>query len=150
MVHYQSRFGLNRIILQLTAAVTITILSHDRLSGQIASVAKPVKEAKPLEQLYIVSAVGKFVSVTDGSGKEYFRSIVKPVISVTVGGALGKHVVSVIDNNNKKSDLFSFEVNANTDIDDAGYYKDMFHLFYRGMFADADAKEGNLPYYLER
>ena len=135
----------HRIILQLTAAVTITIFSHTGLSGQMPSIARPIKEAKPLEQLYIVNAMGKFVSVTDGSGKEYFRSIVKPVISIMIGGALGKHVVSVIDNNNKKHDLFAFDVNATTDIDDAGYYKDMFHLFYRGMFADADAKEGTYP-----
>jgi hypothetical protein len=110
----------HRIILQLTAAVTITIFSHTGLSGQMPSIARPIKEAKPLEQLYIVNAMGKFVSVTDGSGKEYFRSIVKPVISVMIGGALGKHVVSVIDNNNKKHDLFAFDVNAATDIDDAG------------------------------
>src|SRR4030095_2903655 len=126
MNHLKSR---HRIILQLTAAFTITIFNHTLSSGQIPSIAAPVKEAKPLEQLFIVNAVGNFVSITDGSGKEYFHSVVKPVIPVTVGGALGKHVVSVTDKNNKKHDLFAFDVNATTDIDDGGYYKDMFHLF---------------------
>jgi hypothetical protein len=113
-----------------------------QISRLTSGVAKPVTQAKPLEQLYIINPGGNIVSVTDGDGKVYLRTSAKPVISFTVGGALGKHIISVTDNNGKKKKIFEFEVIAHTEIDDGGYYKDMFHLFYQGMFADVDAKEG--------
>ena len=44
---------------------------------------------------------------------------------------------------NKITDSIAFDVDARTDIDDGGYYKKMFGLFYNGMFADR--KEGTFP-----
>ena len=109
------------------------------------ALAKPVSTALPLDLLYITNASGKQVMVLDAEGKEYFRSAIKPVIPFTVGGALGKHSVASVDNNNKRKILLEFEVAASTVIDDGGYYKNMFHLFHGGMFADADAKNGTYP-----
>ncbi|MEP7144158.1 MAG: hypothetical protein ABI707_14845, partial [Ferruginibacter sp.] len=59
-----------------------------------------------------------------------------------VGGAIGKHTVSVNDTKGKRTTILSFDVDAITDIDDGGYYKNMFDLFYKGMQGDpADSSQ---------
>ena len=92
-------------------------------------------EAKPLQDLSIIGARGKTIEVTDGSGTVYLKTMVSPVVHFRVGGALGKHTIYVIDANGHKNILFRFTVDAGTDIDDGGYYKKMFDLFYKGMDA---------------
>jgi len=98
---------------------------------------------QPLQQLAIANAKGTTIKVFDGNGKEYFSADVKPVTNFTVGGALGKQVIRIYDHQNKAIDSINFFVYAKTNIDDGGYYKNMFHLFYNGMFADV--KEGTFP-----
>jgi hypothetical protein len=142
----------NQIIkLQLTAFYFITctmVLANNGIAQTMlfpSGISKKVTQASPLDQLIITNAKGNVVVVIDGNGNEYFRSAIKPIIPFTVGGALGKHSVLSIDQNNQKKVILEFDVNATTSVDDGGYYKNMFHLFYRGMFADADAKDGTYP-----
>jgi hypothetical protein len=94
---------------------------------------------QPLQKLAIINANGNTIKVFDGNGKEYFSSSIKPITGFTVGGALGKQTVRIY-NQNKISDSINFYIDAKTNIDDGGYYKKMFDLFYNGMFADV--KEG--------
>jgi hypothetical protein len=99
------------------------------------SLSRTVTEARPLDELIIVGAKGKQVQVSDGEGAIYFVSRVHEMIPFTAGGALGTHVVTGISAEGKRTELFRFRVNAVTDIDDGGYYKKMFGLFYNGMGA---------------
>ncbi len=109
-------------------------------------ISTPISSARPLEQLYISNPKGKSVVVSDGEGRVYFSSMAKPVIYFAVGGALGTHNVRMLDANKKVIDSLQFQVDAVTSIDDGGYYKNMFDLFYKGMHADEDAdKNGTFP-----
>lgn len=136
---------MHKSLLLVVAMLSININSSGQSAGLLNCLAKPVKEAKPLDQLYIVNANGKFITVTDGSGKEYFRAAAKPTVDFLVSGSLGKHIVYLTDNSATKHELLSFDVSTETNIDDGGYYREMFQLFYKGMFADADAKKGTYP-----
>lgn len=97
---------------------------------------------QPLQMLALTNAKGSNIKVFDGNGKGYFTSKIKPIIHFTVGGALGKQTIRIY-NQNKIIDSLSFYVDAKTNIDDGGYYKRMFDLFYKGMFADV--KKGTFP-----
>ena len=99
------------------------------------NLSQNVSEAKPLDELIIIGAKGKQIQVSDGEGVNYFVSNIHGTIPFTVGGALGTHIVSIISAAGIKSILFRFHVNAVTGIDDGGYYKKMFDLFYKGMDA---------------
>jgi hypothetical protein len=97
----------------------------------------------PLQKLAIAYAKGTSLKVFDGNGNVYFSSAINPITNFTVGGALGKQTVRIYNNKNQSTDSLFFYVDAITNIDDGGYYKKMFHLFYKGMFADV--KEGTFP-----
>jgi hypothetical protein len=92
-------------------------------------------KAQPLQQLALGNIKGGSIKVFDGHGREYFSSAAKTITNFIVGGALGKQVVRVYDQN-KLTDSINFYVDAKTNIDDGGYYKGMFDLFYKGMFVD--------------
>jgi hypothetical protein len=95
---------------------------------------------QPLQKLAVANAEGNTVKVFDGNDRLYFSADAKPVTGFTVGGALGKQTVRIYNRQNKIVDSIHFFVDATTNIDDGGYYKNMFALFYKGMFADV--KEG--------
>jgi hypothetical protein len=97
------------------------------------SLSQVIKGANPLECLTIVNARGKNIQVTDGNGNVYVKMAIRPMVNFRVGGALGKHTVTVVNDKGNQSVLFTFNVDAVTDIDDGGYYKKMFNLFYTGM-----------------
>lgn len=92
-----------------------------------------VSEAKPLDELILVGAKGKQVQISDGAGVIYFVSGTREMIPFIVGGALGTHVINGISAEGKKIELFRFRVTTVTGIDDGGYHKKMFDLFYKGM-----------------
>jgi hypothetical protein len=131
----------------LTSMVfTIVMIMHLKPSAQTpgafliirdpkTNVSAAVSVAKPLDELLLVGVKGKQVQVSDGAGENYFVSGVRDIIPFTVGGTLGTHSVSVISAGGRKTVLFRFRVNAATGIDDGGYYKKMFDLFYKGMDA---------------
>jgi hypothetical protein len=97
----------------------------------------------PLQQVAVVNVKGSSVKVFDGAGREYFSAQLKNTPVFQVGGALGTHVIRIYDASKKITDSIRFVVDARTGIDDNGYYKNMFELFYHGMFADV--KEGTFP-----
>lgn len=105
--------------------------------------AKPVTSAAPLDKLFILGAKGEKIVVNDGQGKEYFRSATKPIVPFVVSGALGKHQVSSLDKQGKKTPLFTFEVKAQTQIDDGGYYKEMFEMFKKGLDSEVGSVKWN-------
>lgn len=88
----------------------------------------------PLDKVCIAGAKGKFVVVSDGTGNAYFRAPVQANIFFTIGGALGKHSIAVLDAKRRQVASLTFIVDAKTNIDDGGYYRDMFDLFYNGMW----------------
>jgi hypothetical protein len=99
-----------------------------------AQVMQAVQQAKPLERLYLHKLRGKTVYITDGQGREYFRSPVQAVVSFVAGGALGEHQVWVIDDQGKKALWLRFQLQAQTQISDGGgHYTQMFELFHRSM-----------------
>ena len=110
-----------------------------------SSISASVTTAKPLDELQLLHASGKEIRIRDGKGREYVRCSTKPVISFRVAGALGTHTIESVNANNTTQRLLEFMVTAHTKIDDGGYYRDMFALFYKGMFADADAPNGTYP-----
>jgi len=99
------------------------------------NLSQTISVAKPLDELVLLGVKGKQVRVSDGAGVNYFVTEVRNMIPFTVGGALGMHTVTSISSEGVKTVLFRFRVNAVTDIDDGGYYKKMFDLFYKGMDA---------------
>lgn len=117
------------------------LVSYNDLSSN--STPHEITSTHPLEQLALLNAKGNTIKIFDGNGKEYFSSVVKQPVAFIVGGALGTHTVRIYDANKKISDSLKFFVDAKTNIDDGGYYKQMFDLFYNGMFADV--KEGTFP-----
>lgn len=102
-----------------------------------------ITSARPLEQLALTNIQANTIKIFDGNGKEYAAVSVKNITTFTVAGALGKHTIRLYNTQNKLTDSITFDVDARTDIDDGGYYKKMFRLFYNGMFADR--KEGTFP-----
>src|SRR5690349_2944160 len=104
-----------KILIKKYGAVALLLFTtniHAQVPQLLSAIAKQTDSANPLEQLYITNVAGKSVTVTDGAGKEYFRAAGKPVIAFTVGGALGKHHVSVTGNDNVRKEIFSFNVTA--------------------------------------
>ncbi len=95
---------------------------------------------QPLQQLAFINAKGFSFAVFDGGAKKYYASPVKNINKFFAGGALGKQSIVIYNKKNQPTDSLFFYVNAKTNIDDGGYYSDMFNLFYNGMFADV--KEG--------
>ena len=102
-----------------------------------------ISSAQPLEVVALTNAKGNTIRVFDGKGKEYVDTPVKQITTFTVGGALGKQFIRIYNNHKVTVDSISFNVDAQTDINDGGYYKNMFDLFYKGMFSDE--KEGTYP-----
>jgi hypothetical protein len=113
------------------------LLSYDGLTQKNEHVQ--IVPVQPLQTLALINAKGNFIKVFDGRGKEYYSSQIKPVLTFTAGGGLGRQVVRIYKQN-KITDSISFYVDAKTNINDNGYYKQMFNLFYNGMFSDV--KEG--------
>lgn len=111
--------------------------------GQAILFGSESDTVSPLQQVAVVNAKSNFIKVFDGQGNEYFSAPVKNTPVFQAGGALGTQVVRMYDANKKIIDSIRFVLDAHTNIDDKGYYKQMFDLFYHGMFADV--KEGTFP-----
>jgi hypothetical protein len=116
------------------------------------NLSKVITAANPLEMVSVVNASGKTIQVTDGNGNVYIKMPVGPMVDFRVGGALGKHTVTVVNDKGNHSVLFTFKVDAVTNIDDGGYYKKMFDLFYKGMDPvrdDSISWNGKVYHYFE-
>lgn len=111
---------------------------------QLFNSSNSITTAKPLDQLTFSDVAGKSFRVSDASGKVYVTSSLKPINTFTVAGALGKHSIIITDAKGKQKVIKTFTVNAVTTIDDGGYYKQMFDMYYKGMNRDGDG-EGAFP-----
>ena len=60
------------------------------------------------------------VVVLDGAGREYFRRNVSSTVNFTIGGALGRQTVRVIDASGAIAAETSFAVDCSTELTDAG------------------------------
>ncbi len=94
-----------------------------------------VERAKPLDML-VVSAAKGTVEVRDAANRVYYSGPIDGTQSFRVGGALGRHTVILRDAAGRETGRTAFVVDAQTDIDDGGKYRDMFKLFRAGMSAD--------------
>ncbi len=126
--------------LQSTFAQAV-LFSYSRTSQKINHTITTT--AQPLEVFALANLHRNSIKVFDAKGIQYFSSLPKQLITFMVGGALGTHIIRIYNENKKIIDSLKFEVDAKTNIDDNGYYKQMFDLFYKGMFADV--KEGTFP-----
>ncbi|HEY6977213.1 MAG TPA: hypothetical protein VH396_13045, partial [Chitinophagaceae bacterium] len=111
-------------------ATDMELFSNKNFPG--SSNYSQITSAQPLEELALLNAKGNTIKVFDGNNNEYFSSAIKQITTFTVGGALGTHTIRVYDGSKKVIDSLRFNVDAKTNIDDNGYYKQMFDLFYRG------------------
>lgn len=94
---------------------------------------RSIDSAHPLDQLMILGSPGKKYLLLMVA-KKYAQSVLNPTAVFTVGGALGKHTVYFADEKGNAKPAFHFNVTAKTNIDDGGYYKEMFDLFYKSMW----------------
>jgi hypothetical protein len=83
-------------------------------------VPKMLDHIKPLSKLNMRCSEGKEILVYDGNGNEYFRSEVSGESSFLVGGALGNHMVLLLDKKKRIIDMAAFKVDAQTEIIDKG------------------------------
>lgn len=90
---------------------------------------------RPLQRVFVRGGRGANVVVRDGDGKVYYRARYSGEASFIVRGALGRHTASLYDGSGKQTGLIAYNVDARTLIDDAGKYKAMFDLLYKGMCA---------------
>ncbi len=98
---------------------------------------RTLTHASPLDQLVLLNATSASVEVKDAAGKIYFHAQGAPQISFMVGGALGEQTVVFRDADGMETGRVSFNVDAETAIDDGGRYRDMFALFRQGMNTDS-------------
>ena len=136
---------LYRLQVLLLCIATLTSLAQHAKSGNAVlfsfhpiSNASPHNDSsavfQPLQVLAVSGAQGSLITVTDGSGQQYASMPVRPVNTFKVSGALGIHVVRIYNNVHRVVDQLSFSVDAQTNVNDGAYYKEMFDLFYNGMW----------------
>jgi len=108
------------------------LFSYNNASAGLSDAAG-ILSAHPLETLAIAGSRGTTIKVTDGRGREYISLQMKPVTTFMVSGALGRHLVQIYDADKKTADSIFFTVDAQTNINDQGTYKELFDLLYKGM-----------------
>jgi hypothetical protein len=102
-------------------------------ASRVLSRTGGILSARPLETLAIAAPKGTTIKVADGKGHEYISIPVKNVTTFIVSGALGTHTIKILDANKKTVDTILFNVDAQTNIDDGGTYKELFELLYKAM-----------------
>jgi len=95
-----------------------------------------VGHATPLETLVVEAPAGGSLEVRDGDDRVYFSSGKGGWVSFLAGGALGQQKVVLRDGSGAETSRATFELDAETSVDDGGKYGDMFTLFHNGMSAD--------------
>ena len=103
--------------------------------------SKSIVSAKPLEKLYFDNTENKNLLVLDGKGKGYAKSNHEKRFEFFVSGSLGNHSVVEITKNGSQKTLQNFRVTAETNIDDKGYYKQMFDMFVKGSVAQDEVHQ---------
>ncbi|MFP4058803.1 MAG: hypothetical protein ACLF0G_18190 [Candidatus Brocadiia bacterium] len=76
--------------------------------------------AQPLERVSIRSSRKGLLAVRDGAGREYVRRRATKSARVQVGGALGTHVVHLLDDEGRMLETATCRVDCRTGIEDSG------------------------------
>ncbi len=101
-------------------------------NAQIIFVSKTAQFA-PLEKV-VFACIGKgTIVVKDGKGREYIRTKAMPNTSFIAGGAVGKHTISLLNNDGKSLANTNFILQAETHIEDGGKMSSLFKILYNGM-----------------
>ncbi len=97
---------------------------------------------KPLEKITIKLTQKGTLQALDGQGDIYFNKEAENKAGFTVAGALGMHVVLLLDKKGELIDIAGFDVNAKTEIKDKGdeFRKmlDMLHFSVRDGYGSGD------------
>jgi len=98
----------------------------------------------PLSEVVISCKTEGTLIVTDGKNKEYFKTIAAPRVSFIAGGATGTHKISLIDKKGRLAGVAIFTLETKTSIEDGGKYKELFDIFYNGMFGPDNPEIGEI------
>lgn len=122
-----------KLIMVITLfAMTIQLFCNAQIIPKITLVNE-LKVVHPLEQLIVICNTEGILSVKDGIGREYLKCKATPEMTFTVGGSLGKHTITLKDAKNRILAASSFNVDAETKIDDQGKISELFNLLHSGM-----------------
>ncbi len=95
-----------------------------------------VARARPLDMLVLDAGGSASVEVRDGADRVYFTSPHGGRVAFRAGAALGRQSVVLRDASGKETGRATFDLDAETAVDDGGKYRDMFTLFKNGMSSD--------------
>lgn len=87
----------------------------------------------PLDTISLFCAGACTMEVYDGAGKLYFRKSIQDLGTFIAGGALGTQRVLLLDKGGKGLKQYTYTLDAKSIIDDAGPYRELFDLLYKGM-----------------
>ncbi len=73
---------------------------------------------EPLHELNITTQTPGSLRVVDGGGNIYYTTEIKDKVSIKIGGALGTHLVVLLDKKNRILDMAAFLVDTKTTISD--------------------------------
>ncbi len=124
--------NLKSILFGVVFALFIPFFSLAEIIPKV-TIVKDSQLVHPLEQLTVVCNSEGLLSVRDGLGREYFKCKASPEITFTVGGSLGKHTIALKDAKDKILATSTFNVDAETKIDDGGKISELFNLLHDGM-----------------
>jgi hypothetical protein len=116
--------------------VLILLLPNVGLTGQKKDELLIVKESKfvrPLEDVMVVTNQSGTILVRDGREREYFRIKATGTVRFKAGGYPGIQSVILINKAGKKVAVSSFNMEAETSIDDGGKFGELFRLLHDGM-----------------
>ena len=89
---------------------------------------------EPLEAITVRSLKAGKLEVLDGVGDVYFRSDLNEEISFRIGGAIGTHILVLLNTKGKLIDRLAFTVNCSTRImEDSGRYEELLDILYHSM-----------------
>mgnify|MGYP006285974251 CR=1 FL=1 len=77
-----------------------------------------INHLKPLEKLTVITEKKGVLKVADGSGRIYHEEEISDTTTFIIGGALGSHVMMLLDNRDRLIDVAAFEVDTKTAIED--------------------------------
>lgn len=107
---------------------------------------KGVETVKPLDRLTLMGTQGKTVSVRDSMGHEYAHVPASPVVTFTVGGALGTHSFIVLNDKGQEVNRLTFQVDAHTKLNDGGHFGELFNLLHQGMLVYSPDGTGSITW----
>lgn len=92
------------------------------------------RRAAPLDTVTVRGLAPGVVSVRDARGTEYARGEGDGSFAFTVSGALGTHLVMVLDDERRVREVLPLAVEYETEIDDeGGFYRNLLGLLYTTM-----------------